>query len=69
MADSTELTTLTDGPVMVRGTFVVKDSEGREFDLSGRDAVALCRCGHSANKPFCDGAHKAAGFQSTVKAD
>jgi CDGSH-type Zn-finger protein len=33
-----------------------------------KPAVALCRCGASANKPFCDGAHRSCGFESTVRA-
>ncbi|MCL4513076.1 MAG: CDGSH iron-sulfur domain-containing protein [Candidatus Eremiobacteraeota bacterium] len=33
-----------------------------------KDSTALCRCGHSKNKPFCDGTHKTAGFSSEVKA-
>jgi len=32
------------------------------------EAIALCRCGHSSNKPFCDGTHKTAEFQSVVRA-
>jgi CDGSH-type Zn-finger protein len=38
------------------------------WDLSGRQKISLCRCGQSANKPFCDGAHKACGFDSKVEA-
>ena len=41
----------------------VTDHEGREFAVpAGKKAVALCRCGHSASRPFCDGSHKACGF-------
>jgi CDGSH-type Zn-finger protein len=36
--------------------------------LSGRTAISLCRCGHSENKPFCDGTHRKVNFQSEVKA-
>lgn len=49
-----------DGPV-----FRVIDHLGGEFQLPvGKRVVALCRCGHSARRPFCDGAHRAAGFRS-----
>ncbi len=56
------------GPLRVSGRFVIKDANGNEFDLSGRDAISLCRCGASANKPFCDGSHNRIGFQSDVEA-
>ncbi len=36
----------------------IYDAEGNRYDLGGRTRVSLCRCGLSANKPFCDGAHK-----------
>jgi CDGSH-type Zn-finger protein len=68
MSDQTEAVVFDHGPIKVRGNFVLKDGKGQEFDLSGRDAVALCRCGHSANKPFCDGSHKRAGFDSELNA-
>lgn len=62
----TEPVTITpyeDGPLLVRGDFVLVDPDGTRID-PGRDTVALCRCGRSALKPFCDGTHKAAGFRS-----
>jgi len=45
--------------------FRVIDHLGGEFELpAGKRSVALCRCGHSARRPFCDGSHRAAGFES-----
>lgn len=56
------------GPLLVEGSFKLLDAAGNEFKLpADKTAFALCRCGASANKPFCDGAHKAAGFESTVR--
>ena len=50
------------GPYKVTGPITIRDFEGREFVLPEGSAVALCRCGHSENKPFCDGTHKRIGF-------
>ena len=45
--------------------FRVIDHLGAEFPLpDGKRAIALCRCGQSANRPFCDGSHRASGFRS-----
>jgi CDGSH-type Zn-finger protein len=65
MADVT-IKTRDNGPLLVSGPVNLTDSQGNSFDLTGKENVALCRCGHSANKPFCDGAHRAAGFVSAV---
>ncbi|APD08866.1 MULTISPECIES: CDGSH iron-sulfur domain-containing protein [Thermus] len=52
------------------GPLVLDLPEGTPFRFNGeerrleRAKLALCRCGHSANKPFCDGTHKAVGFQA-----
>ena len=68
MADI-EITVMPNGPLRVQGKgIVVKDPSGGVFDLAGRETVSLCRCGHSQNKPFCDGAHKGAGFASECPA-
>ena len=56
------------GPLRVSGNFVIKDAKGNSFDLAGRAAISLCRCGASADKPFCDGSHARIGFQSEVEA-
>ena len=56
------------GSIRVEGDFTVHDSEGKPFDLAGRTAIGLCRCGHSENKPFCDGSHKRVGFESMCPA-
>ena len=56
------------GSIRVEGDFEIVDSQGRTFGLNGRSHVSLCRCGQSANKPFCDGAHKQCGFDSVIVA-
>ena len=50
------------GPLLVTGSVDILDSQGEVMRTANQ--VALCRCGQSANKPFCDGAHSKAGFQS-----
>lgn len=57
------ITPYRDGPYLVRGPFSLVDQDGREIEV-GRRVVALCRCGRSRNRPFCDGTHKAIGFQA-----
>ena len=64
----TEIKCRNNGPLVISGDFSVMDAENGAFDLAGRKVVALCRCGHSNNKPFCDGAHNSANFESQVKA-
>jgi len=68
MADTTEITVSPNGPLRIVGNFVIKDAQGKDFDLAGRTAIALCRCGFSENKPFCDGSHARKGFQSICEA-
>ncbi|APG60240.1 CDGSH iron-sulfur domain-containing protein [Christiangramia salexigens] len=46
------------GSLKISGEFEIVDKNGEAYDLGGRDVVTLCRCGLSANKPFCDGAHR-----------
>jgi CDGSH-type Zn-finger protein len=53
---------LKNGPYEVKGPVDLVDSDG-QAKPEADDPVYLCRCGHSANKPFCDGSHKKAGFQ------
>jgi CDGSH-type Zn-finger protein len=56
------------GSIRVEGDFEIQDPEGRAFDLAGRVTIGLCRCGHSENKPFCDGSHRKVGFESDCPA-
>ncbi|NLF72482.1 MAG: CDGSH iron-sulfur domain-containing protein [Candidatus Anammoximicrobium sp.] len=57
------------GPYLVEGPVTVLDASGKAFPIDkARPATALCRCGASAKKPFCDGAHQAAGFQAADRA-
>ena len=53
---------LKNGPLEVSGAVEIVGPDGQPKP-GGDDPVYLCRCGHSANKPFCDGSHKKAGFQ------
>jgi CDGSH-type Zn-finger protein len=63
-----KVTVFNHGPIRIEGDFEVVDAEGKPFGLGGRTAIGLCRCGHSENKPFCDGGHKRNGFESTCPA-
>ena len=56
------------GPYLVQRNVKLIDAQGREIDTGDRDDFVLCRCGHSARRPFCDGAHKAAGFRAVDSA-
>jgi len=68
MDEPVTITCAPNGPLRVSGNFVIKDGQGRDFGLSGRTTISLCRCGQSQNKPFCDGSHARTGFQSVVEA-
>jgi CDGSH-type Zn-finger protein len=57
------ITPYRDGPLIVRGDFRLVDQDGNDID-PGRDTIALCRCGKSGIKPFCDGSHKRSGFSA-----
>jgi CDGSH-type Zn-finger protein len=55
------ITACEDGPLLVRGDFALRTVDGANIDTR-RGTVALCRCGKSAIRPFCDGTHKMIGF-------
>jgi CDGSH-type Zn-finger protein len=62
-----KITARKNGPYRVEapeGGITLLDAEGKEFDITGKPAFSLCRCGHSSNKPFCDGTHSKIGFQA-----
>jgi len=56
-----------DGPYWIRGRVEIVDDDGATWEV--RNRVALCRCGESSNKPFCDGTHKTVGFRDPVDAN
>lgn len=62
-AGAVTVTLCEDGPLLLRGSFELVTRHGEVVD-PGRRTVALCRCGASAVKPFCDGTHKSIGFQA-----
>jgi CDGSH-type Zn-finger protein len=65
---ATKITINPNGSIRIEGDFSIHDAEGKEFGLGGRTVIGLCRCGHSANKPFCDGSHARMGFLDEVVA-
>lgn len=65
---STKIMIKSNGSIKVEGDFEIVDQNGNKFDLAGRTAVSLCRCGESNNKPFCDSAHRQCNFQSEIVA-
>ena len=69
MADSpVTITVRPNGPYRVEGPIRLVDADGKEWDLTGKERVSLCRCGASTTKPFCDGTHSKIGFQAAEAA-
>jgi CDGSH-type Zn-finger protein len=65
----TRVTPYRNGPYLVRGEFELTDQDGQVIETR-RGTIALCRCGASRMKPFCDGTHKSIGFQAdSARAD
>jgi CDGSH-type Zn-finger protein len=60
------ITPTDDGPYLVRGTVALLDAEGGSYDVG--ETIALCRCGRSGTRPFCDGSHESANFAATDRA-
>ena len=58
------ITPYRDGPLLVRGPFRLLDQDGNEIDAGPRGTIALCRCGKSRLRPFCDGSHKVVRFRA-----
>jgi 3-phenylpropionate/trans-cinnamate dioxygenase ferredoxin subunit len=65
MADVT-INIIKNGPLIVNGPVELKDSEGNVYPEQKR--MALCRCGASTEKPFCDGTHSKIGFEAAERA-
>jgi CDGSH-type Zn-finger protein len=66
-----KVTVFNNGPIKIEGdaeAFTICDAQGNAYGLAGRTAISLCRCGLSANKPFCDGQHGRQGFESLCEA-
>jgi CDGSH-type Zn-finger protein len=61
--DEVVITPYRDGPLLVRGPFRLTDQDGREIALR-RETIALCRCGKSRIRPFCDGSHQLTRFRA-----
>jgi CDGSH-type Zn-finger protein len=61
--DDVVITPYRDGPLLVRGPFTLRDQDGNDIGVD-RGTVALCRCGRSRVRPFCDGTHKLARFRA-----
>jgi CDGSH-type Zn-finger protein len=66
MAD-TRITVRQNGPYLVKGPLDLVDQDGNAFTVN-QETIALCRCGGSTNKPFCDGTHSRIGFDAATKA-
>jgi CDGSH-type Zn-finger protein len=52
-----KITVRPNGPLRVEGPIALVDVNGNEWDLTGKPAISLCRCGMSSKRPFCDGTH------------
>ncbi len=61
------ITPLENGPYLVKGPVTVLDADGSAYEVD-RSTIALCRCGGSTSKPFCDGTHSKMGFDAAERA-
>lgn len=57
-----------DGPLIVTGDVTLTDQDGNVYDTSGRENIALCRCGETKKRPFCDGTHRRTGWEASETA-
>lgn len=62
------ITCSTDGPYVFKGPATIVDPAGNEHAVADGKNVALCRCGASTTKPFCDGTHSKIGFEAAEAA-
>ena len=65
------ITVRKNGPYRVEaaeGSVELIDADGNKYDLTGKPAFSLCRCGGSVTKPFCDGTHRQIGFLASESA-
>ena len=68
MAD-VEIKVRENGPYKVTGPIRLIDADGNEYEIGDRgESIALCRCGGSTTKPFCDGTHSRRGFEGAERA-
>ena len=63
-----KITTAPNGPYLVEGPVQIVDPTGNVVETNNRPRIALCRCGGSAKKPFCDGTHGRIGFKADESA-
>ena len=68
MSGGARITPYRDGPLIVRGDFALTDQDGNPIE-PGRDTIALCRCGKSRTRPFCDGTHQIIRFRAPSGAE
>jgi len=66
--EATRITAYRDGPLLVRGKFQLEDQDGNPI-TTRRETIALCRCGKSRLRPFCDGTHRLVGFRAPSTAE
>ena len=66
LGERATVTPYENGPLIVRGPVELLTQDGQRIE-PGRKTIALCRCGRSGTKPFCDGSHKAVSFRATSK--
>lgn len=68
MTDARKITCKANGPYLVQGPLEIVDPTGKTHTVEEGKTVALCRCGGSVNKPYCDGTHSKIGFQAAEAA-